>query len=63
VNALVSSVTLDLAFSGSLFAVTKYAGIVGTEFFQNFNVIFDYKRKRINLEKIVSTQQNSGIKN
>ncbi|UCE40263.1 MAG: aspartyl protease family protein [Candidatus Aminicenantes bacterium] len=34
-----------------LFAVTKYAGIVGNKFFQNFNVIFDYKRKRIHLEK------------
>jgi hypothetical protein len=34
-----------------LFAVTKYAGIVGNKFFQNFNVIFDYKRKRLNLEK------------
>ena len=34
-----------------LFAVTKYAGIVGNKFFQNFNVIFDYKRKRLHLEK------------
>jgi hypothetical protein len=34
-----------------LFAVTKYVGIVGNKFFQNFNVIFDYKRKRLNLEK------------
>jgi hypothetical protein len=34
-----------------LFAVTKYAGIIGNKFFQNFNVIFDYKRKRLNLEK------------
>jgi hypothetical protein len=32
------------------FAVTKYAGIVGNEFFQNFNVIFDYKRNRLSLE-------------
>ena len=34
-----------------LFAVSKYAGIVGNKFFQNFNVIFDYKRKRLHLEK------------
>jgi hypothetical protein len=34
-----------------LFAVTKYAGIVGNKFFQNFNVIFDYKRKKLHLEK------------
>ncbi len=34
-----------------LFAVTKYAGILGNKFFQNFNVIFDYKRKKLHLEK------------
>ena len=31
--------------------VSKYAGIVGNKFFQNFNVIFDYKRKRLHIEK------------
>jgi hypothetical protein len=34
-----------------LFAGIKYAGIVGNKFFQNFNVIFDYKRKRLHIEK------------
>jgi hypothetical protein len=34
-----------------LFAGSKYAGIVGNKFFQNFNVIFDYKRKRLHIEK------------
>ena len=34
-----------------LFAGTKYAGIVGNKFFQNFYVIFDYKRKRLHIEK------------
>ncbi len=34
-----------------LFAVSKYAGIVGTGLLRNFNVIFDYKRKRLNIEK------------
>ena len=29
-----------------LFAVTKYAGIVGNKFFQNFSVIFDYSYRR-----------------
>lgn len=34
-----------------LFTATKYAGIVGNKFFQNFNVIFDYKKKRLYIEK------------
>jgi hypothetical protein len=34
-----------------LFAGTKYAGIVGNKFLQNFNVIFDYKRKRLHIER------------
>jgi predicted aspartyl protease len=34
-----------------LFAVSKYAGIVGNGFLRNFNVIFDYRRKRLNIEK------------
>lgn len=34
-----------------LFAGSKYAGFVGNKFFQNFNVIFDYKRKRLHIEK------------
>jgi hypothetical protein len=34
-----------------LFAVSKYEGIVGNKFFQNFNVIFDYKRKKLHIEK------------
>jgi hypothetical protein len=45
---------MDIYISTSekgLFAVTKYAGIVGNKFFQNFNVIFDYKRKRLHIEK------------
>jgi predicted aspartyl protease len=37
--------------SKGLFAVSKYAGIVGNKFFQNFNVIFDYKRQKLHLEK------------
>jgi hypothetical protein len=35
-----------------LFAVTRYSGIVGTGLLRKFNVIFDYKRNRLNLEKI-----------
>jgi hypothetical protein len=35
-----------------LFAVKRYAGLVGTGLLQNFNVIFDYTRNRVNLEKI-----------
>jgi hypothetical protein len=35
-----------------LFAVTAYAGIVGTGLLRNFNVIFDYERERINLERL-----------
>jgi len=34
-----------------LLAGSKYAGIVGNKFFQNFNVLFDYKRKRLHIEK------------
>ncbi len=34
-----------------LFAGSRYAGIVGNKFFQNFNVIFDYQRKRLHIEK------------
>jgi predicted aspartyl protease len=34
-----------------LFATTRYAGIVGNAFLKNFNVIFDYHRKRLHLEK------------
>lgn len=38
--------------SEGLFAVTRYAGLVGTGMLKNFNVIFDYKRSRLNLEKL-----------
>ncbi len=34
-----------------LFAGSKYTGIVGIKFFQNFNVIFDYRRKSLHIEK------------
>lgn len=34
-----------------LFAATRYAGIVGNAFLKKFNVIFDYHRKRLHLEK------------
>lgn len=37
--------------SRGLFDVSKYAGIVGTGFLRKFNVIFDYKRKRLNIER------------
>jgi hypothetical protein len=35
-----------------LFSGSTYAGIVGNKFFQHFNVIFDYERKRLTLEKL-----------
>jgi hypothetical protein len=35
-----------------LFAVTKYAGMVGTGLLRNFNVIFDYSGNRLSLEKL-----------
>jgi len=38
-----------------LFAITKYAGIVGTGLMKYFSVIFDYKRNRLNLKKIDRT--------
>lgn len=34
-----------------LFAGSRYAGIVGNKFFQNFDVIFDYKRKTLHIKK------------
>jgi hypothetical protein len=34
-----------------LFAGSRYAGIVGNKFFQNFTVIFDYMRKRLHIDK------------
>jgi hypothetical protein len=34
-----------------LLAGSKYAGIVRNKFFQNFNVIFDYRRKSLHIEK------------
>ena len=37
-----------------LFAVKKYAGLLGIGLLKNFNVIFDYKRNRLNLEKLTS---------
>jgi len=34
-----------------LFAVKRYAGIVGTGLLKNFSVTFDYYKKRLILEK------------
>ena len=42
VNELVSSVPLSITFPGG-------RHIVGNKFFQNFNVIFDYKRQRLHI--------------